>query len=335
MKKFIKDLGVGEKIQSIFLLKNKELLRTKYDKPYLRLVLTDKTGEIEARVWEGAERMDKEIHSGQGVTVWGTVESWQNKIQFKIEGIREALDDEYSREDLIRSVANIEEIFSKVKDCLEGISDKWLLLLAEEFFCDSALMDKFKRSPGAKRWHNAYLGGLLEHTYEVMLIVEKVSSFHPEANRDLALTGAFLHDMGKVQELDPNTFEYTLEGGLIGHLSLSFELLSKKISRIENFPKGLELHLKHIILSHHGEYEQQSPVLPKTLEATIVYHADELVSQANAIDELIQAQSKLVLDSDRGGEQEWSNFVSIKNRKYLLKLPEKEDKTLLAPTGCK
>lgn len=313
MKKFIKDLGVGERIHSTFLLKSKEMLKTKHGKPYLKLFLSDKTGEIEARMWEEAEQMDKEICSGDIVAARGTVESWQNNIQLKVEGIRKALDDEYSREDLIRSVENTEEIFSKVKDYLDNLSNKWLLLLAEEFLCDSALMDRFKRSPGAKRWHNAYIGGLLEHTFEVMLIVEKVCSLHPQANRDLALTAAFLHDIGKVRELDPNTFEYTLEGRLIGHLSLSFELLSKKISQIENFPKDLEFHLKHIILSHHGEYEQQSPVLPKTLEATIVYHADELVSQANAVDELIQAQSK--------GEQEWSNFVSIKNRKYLLQRP--------------
>lgn len=313
MKKFIKDLRVGERIHSIFLLKSKELLKTKYDKSYLKLFLSDKTGEIEARVWEEAEQMDKEINCGQGVSVRGTVESWQNNIQLKVEGIRKALKDEYQQEDLIRSVENIEEIFSKVKNYLENINNQWLSLLAEEFLNDSTLMDRFKKSAGARRWHNAYIGGLLEHTYEVMLIVEKVCSFHSEASQDLALMAAFLHDIGKVAELDPNTFEYTLEGRLIGHLTLSFELLSKKIDLIENFPKDLELHLKHILLSHHGEYEQQSPVLPKTLEATIVYHADELVSQANGVKELIHGRSK--------DEQEWSNFVSIKNRKYLLQKP--------------
>src|SRR3990167_1938941 len=141
-----------------------------------------------------------------------------------------------------------------------------------------------------------------------MLIVDKVCDLCQEANRDMCLIGAFLHDSGKILEIDPTTFEHTLQGGLIGHLSLGFELLSNKISQIEGFPLDSALYLKHIILSHHGEYQQQSPVLPKTLEATIVYHADELVSQTNAVKELINAQSSI--------QKVWSNYVTIKNRKY-------------------
>ena len=148
-----------------------------------------------------------------------------------------------------------------------------------------------------------------------MYISERVCELYPQADKDLVLIGAFVHDIGKVLELDPNTFQYTLDGGLIGHLTLGFDILSKKISEIKDFPKDLELKLKHIILSHHGEYEQQSPVLPKTLEATIVYQSDELTSQANAVKELIEAQS--------GGEKEWSDYVRLKERKYLLKKQNK------------
>jgi len=144
-----------------------------------------------------------------------------------------------------------------------------------------------------------------------MTIVHKACELYPTADRDVCLAGALLHDIGKIYELDPVTFEYTVEGGLIGHLPIGFEMLSRKIDSISAFPAALATHLKHVILSHHGEYEQQSPVLPKTLEATIVYQADELVSQANAVQELIRAQS--------GSGKDWTNFVTIKNRKYFLK----------------
>ena len=150
----------------------------------------------------------------------------------------------------------------------------------------------------------------MEHTCDIMTIAGRACDLFPDADRDLVMVGSFLHDIGKVVELDPSTFEYTAAGGLVGHLSLGFEMLSRTISGIDGFPPELAMQLKHIILSHHGEYEQQSPVLPKTLEATLVYHADELVSQANAVREIIRAQAP--------SGRTWSNFVSIKNRKYFL-----------------
>jgi len=307
----IKELKAGQPVETAYLLKKKEALKTKEGKPYLRLVFADKTGAIEGRMWDSTETVDGAIDSGTVVVVSGTVDVWKSDKQIKVDGLRVASEKEYKPADLIRAVENPEELFNKVKSFLNEISDKWLSLLAKKFLEDADLMSRFKKSPGASSWHNAYIGGLLEHTYEVMYISERVCELYPQADKDLVLIGAFVHDIGKVIELDPNTLQYTLDGGLIGHLTLGFDILSKKISEIKDFPKGLELNLKHIILSHHGEYEQQSPVLPKTLEATIVYQADELTSQANAVKELIEAQS--------GGDKEWSNFVGIKNRKYLLK----------------
>lgn len=307
----IKELKAGQPVEAAYLLKKKEALKTKEGKPYLRLVFADKTGEIEGRMWDNIETVNGTIESGAVVVVSGTVDVWKNDKQIKVDGLRIASEKEYKLADLIRAVENPEELFKKVNSYLGEISDKQLSLLADKFLEDADLMARFKKSPGASSWHNAYIGGLLEHTYEVMYISERVCELYPQADKDLVLIGAFVHDIGKVLELDPNTLQYTLDGGLIGHLTLGFDILSKKISEIKDFPKDLELKLKHIILSHHGEYEQQSPVLPKTLEATIVYQADELASQANAVKELIEAQS--------GGEKEWSNFVGIKGRKYLLK----------------
>lgn len=311
MTKFIKDLKEGQKIASVYLLKNKQMSMTKHNKPYLSLLLADKTGSIEARVWDNAEIADARVSSGSAVLVKAEVVKWKENTQLSVGDIQTVVDGEYKREDLIRSVENVNEILENIMKLLGSMKDTWLRLLADEFLKDKDLMKKFKISPGAKNWHNAYIGGLLEHTYEVMFVADRVCQLYPEANRDLVIIGALIHDIGKVIEIDPNTFEYTLEGGLVGHLPLGFELLLKKVDAVENFPDELKIHLKHIILSHHGEYEQQSPILPKTLEATIVYHSDDLLSQTNAVKEVITSQP--------GSQQDWSNYISIKNRKYLLK----------------
>jgi 3'-5' exoribonuclease len=251
------------------------------------------------------------------VFVKGTVSSYKENTQLKADEVRPASSDEYKLDDIIRAISDIEGLYSKVKKYLDAISDKWVALLVKSFVEDKDFIERFKKSPGARSWHNAYIGGLMEHTWEVMYIVDKTCDIYPQASRDIAIAGAFFHDIGKTVELDPGTFEYTIEGGLIGHLPLGFEILSKKIASIEGFPQDIATHLRHIILSHHGEYEQQSPVLPKTLEATIVYHADELTSQANAVKEIIEAQSK--------GQRDWSNYVTIKSRQYFLRKPEQRN----------
>lgn len=311
---FIKDLKKDMKVEAVYLLKKKELAKTSAGKPFLKLTFADKTGSIEAKVWDGADAANDAAETGIAVHVKGAVDAWKDNLQVKVDHIRPARAEEYVAADLMRTVANRDALLGQVKGYFTRVSNKWIALLAAGFFNDAVFMEKFYSSPAASSWHNAYIGGLLEHTHEVMVIVDKTCDLYPEANRDIAMLGAFLHDIGKVTELDPGTFEYTAAGGLIGHLPLGFEMLSAAIGTIDGFPAGLATVLKHIILSHHGEYEQQSPVLPKTLEATIIYHADDLVSQANAVREIIQSQAP--------SGRDWSNFVTIKNRKYFLKKPE-------------
>lgn len=314
MKKYIKDLKVGEKIAETFLLKKKEIKKTKDNKPYLALFLSDKSGLIEARMWDNAEYADSKVETGAPVFITGSVEKWKENMQFKVDDIRRASAEEFKMEDLIRAIENKEELFGKVKDFLKNIKNGWIKKLSEDILNDDEFIEKFKNAPGAQSWHNAYIGGLLEHTYEVMFIADKVCFLYPEADRDICIISAFMHDIGKVAEIDAKTFEQTVEGGLIGHLPLGFEMVSERIRKIEDFPENLAVQLKHNILSHHGEYEKQSPVLPKTLEATIVYQVDELVSQANAVKEVIGMQ--------KAPQKIWSNYISIKNRKYFLLKPD-------------
>jgi 3'-5' exoribonuclease len=316
-KKFIKDLKVNEQVDSAFMLNKKELKLTKYDKPYLQITLSDNTGKVEARLWDNAEKYNEAAEVGDVVRVKGTVDKYREEKQMKIDHIERADDRSFKYEDMVRVAEDRDKIFGHILKYLESVENTWLSQLKNRFVEDENLMRMFKDGLGGKMWHNAYIGGLMEHTYEVMYIVDNMCSIYPEVSRGITLMGAFIHDIGKVHELDPRKVEYTIEGGLVGHIVIGHKILMEKISDIENFPADLRLRLEHIILSHHGEYEQQSPVLPKTLEATIVYHADELVSQANAIKEIQKSQA------EEG--KVWSHFVGIKNRKYYIKDVGEED----------
>lgn len=318
-KKFISDFKVNEQIDSVFMLSKKELKLTKYDKPYLQMTVSDKTGKIEARLWDDAEKYNEAAETGDIVQVKGTVDKYRDQKQLKVDHLSKADDRSFVYEDLVRVVENRNEIQEKVFFYLGSIKNKWIKLLVERFTSDEALIEMFTDGIGAKSWHNAYIGGLIEHTYEVMAITDRMCELYPEADRDVSIFGAFIHDIGKVFELDAKKMEYTSEGGLVGHIAIGHKILINKIKEVEDFPADLSLRLEHIILSHHGEYEQQSPVLPKTLEATIVYQADELVSQANAIKELKASQE------EEG--KAWSSFVTIKNRKYYIKDAKEEDWT--------
>ncbi|MGB2630182.1 MAG: HD domain-containing protein [Candidatus Omnitrophota bacterium] len=310
-KKFINELKVNEKVNSYFILRKKNLKRTKFDKPYLELSFQDKTGKVEGRLWDDAEKFDGAVETGDVVQVKGLVDKYREEKQLKVDFIARADDRAFRYEDMVRAVENRDEIVNKIIDYMRQIENPWIKALSEEFINDTQLMSMFKDGLGGKSWHNAYIGGLAEHTYEVIHIVDQMCGLYPEADRDIALFGAFIHDIGKVYELDAKNMEYTVQGGLVGHIVIGHNILTEKIGSIRDFPGDLKTLLEHIILSHHGEYEQQSPVLPKTLEATIVYQTDELVSQANAIREIKSAQA------EEG--KEWSSFVTIKKRKYYIK----------------
>jgi len=310
-KKFISDFKVNEKIDSFFILRKKNLKLTKYDKPYLELSLQDKTGQLEGRLWDDADKFNAAAETGDVVRVKGVVDKYRETKQLKVDLLSKADERAFQHEDMVRVAEGKDQIYEKIVSGLGGIKNKWIKTLADKFIDDTLFMEKLMNGIGGKSWHNAYIGGLAEHTYEVMCIVDKMCDLYPDADRDIAIFGAFIHDVGKVFELDEKKMEYTIEGGLVGHIVIGHRLLTEQIKEIENFPNELSLRLEHIILSHHGEYEQQSPVLPKTLEATIVYQTDELVSQANAIKEIQLSQS------EEG--KVWSDYVFIKNRKYYVK----------------
>ncbi|MBU0571451.1 MAG: hypothetical protein KKC50_05360, partial [Candidatus Omnitrophica bacterium] len=180
-KKFISELKINEKVDSCFILRKKNLKRTKYDKPYLEMTLADKSGVIESRMWDDAEKFNEKAETGDIVLVKGTVDKYREEKQLKVDLIEKADDRAFRYEDMVRVADNGEKIRDDIGGYIENIKNPWVRKLADSFIGDEALMAKFARGVGGKSWHNAYIGGLMEHTFEVMAIVDKMCSLYPEA----------------------------------------------------------------------------------------------------------------------------------------------------------
>ncbi|HNX91653.1 MAG TPA: OB-fold nucleic acid binding domain-containing protein, partial [Candidatus Omnitrophota bacterium] len=238
-KVFIKEFKNGENIATIFILNRKEVKRTKTDKLYAEFTLIDKTGKIEARLWDNVEKYANKAETGDVVLVEGSVVEFRDEKQIKVDSLKKMSDGTFDYGDLVRVVEGRDDLFKKVSTYLSEIKNPWLKALVESFLLDTDFVKRFCDGVGAKSWHNAYIGGLLEHTYDVMTIVDKACSLYPEADRDMALFGAFLHDTGKIYELDEKKMEYTIEGGLIGHIVIGYKMLVKRMESIKDFPKDL------------------------------------------------------------------------------------------------
>ncbi|MFC2140465.1 3'-5' exoribonuclease YhaM family protein [Candidatus Auribacterota bacterium] len=312
-KQFVKNLKVGSRVNSYFKIDTIDRRSKKNGDPFLTLTISDASGVISGVAWDNVETIQREISESRIVFIVGEVGDYSG-LQFNVKNVRKCAKDEYQIAALVKTIPNRDKIKEQIQEILFSGNNVWLKKLSEVFLKDESFIDKFMRAPGGWKWHHSYIGGLMRHTYEVMEICQKMCELHPEINRDICLFGAFMHDIGKIFELkyDP-VFEYTDRGKLIGHIILGNNFLLDKIKMIPDFPNDLEMELQHILLSHQGEYEQRSPVLPQTLEACVVYHADNLDSQANAV--------KSVIFGTREKDQTWSKWLTIINRQLKLQEP--------------
>lgn len=309
-KQIIKDFKIGDKVNSCFIVESKETRFKKTGESFLSLVLKDATGRINANLWDNVDLVKNSFKDGDVVDVEADVVDYKGP-QLKINTVTRTLKENLNIEDLLPAIENPKEQLEKIKSLVKQIKNPWIKKLADLFLEDKDFMAKFTKAPGAKIWHHASIGGLLEHTASVMDICAKVCQLHPEVDLNLSLIGGFIHDLGKIYELSPTTFDYTKEGRLLGHVNIGYNLVDDRINSIKDFPEDLKLQILHISLSHHGEYIQQAPVLPMTLEAILVYQADELDSQVNAVKKIVTAPS--------AADQVWSKWVAFKQRAYLLK----------------
>ncbi len=311
-KQFVTMLQEGDVVNDYFLAARKDLREQSSGGKFLGMVFKDRTGEIGGILWNNAVAISRLFDIGDVVNVRGSVTSYQDRLQIRVDQVLPLKETEYSREDLLVVAENSEESVAKLRAILETVRDESLSRLVKLFLDDEDFMKRFSEAAAGKRWHHAYRGGLVRHCYEVAKIALCMCELFPDVDRDLLLAGVFLHDIGKLDEMSQDLLvDYTTAGKLLGHLEISAEMVRKKIDAIPGFPDPLRMHLLHCILSHHGELVNGSPVVPKTLEAILLYHCDNLDAQADAISRVIK--------ESRDKRQEWSEYLQLIDRQIWAK----------------
>ena len=279
------DIRENQLVDAMFLVASKNHGVTKGGSSYLTLKLLDRSGEIEARVWDRADDLTRGFDKNDFVRVRGQATLFQGKIQIRVQDVIRVDESKVAAEDFLPKSANDPEtMLAELQAILRAMKNPHLLALAEACFADQELMRLLKQAPGAKTIHHPYLSGLLEHTLSLLKLILKVVENYRGVDVDLLLIGGFLHDIGKVYEFTfDRALDYTDAGQLLGHLVMEVEMVSKKIDTIPEFPDELALLVKHMLVSHHGAYEFGSPKLPQTLEAVILHSLDDLDGKIQAI----------------------------------------------------
>ena len=309
---YLKDIKQGDKVASSFLVNEKNMAFSLKGSPYLNVRLKDKTGELDGKVWENAVELDKLFRKGDIIFIEGRAVHYKNAIQISIATIRTLSPDDVDAGDYLPAVqADVDAMFNEMLGYIDNIKDKFLRALLDAFFQDEETVSLFKRAPAAKGFHHIYLGGLLEHSLSVVRLLQKTADQYPELNRDMLIAGGILHDIGKIHEFSyQSIIDYSDEGRLIGHIVMGVEMINKKIAAMNDFPQQLALELRHIILSHHGEFEYGSPKRPKTLEALVVHYIDDLDAKFNAF--------KTLMADSGSNDSDWTTYNRFLER-FLYK----------------
>lgn len=301
-------LSKGDIINHFLLVKRSDLRLTKQNKEYIALELGDKSLSVQSNLWDDVknfQNIKSNINTGTVVKVKGQLDEYQGAPQIKISEIRLAKEeDNVTPLDFIpRSNRDLDEMKKEFTNRIKKISNPHLNRLLKNIFSDERF-EKYTTAPAGKLWHHSYISGLIEHTLEIIKICDLMCDIHPELNRDLLIAGAMLHDFGKIEELSfDSAFEYTDKGKLLGHIVIASMIVDEEIKKIKDFPEELKINLLHLILSHQGKLEHASPVVPKTLEAITLYHADELSAKVNAY--------KLTLQSEIKQNSKWTKFINL------------------------
>jgi 3'-5' exoribonuclease len=287
--KFINEIEPGETIDDIYIVRDPILRSTTRGDLYIAMFLADRSGQLNGRMWQATETIYKALPKPGFVHIQGRSELYQNNMQIIVNNISIVDASKVSIEDfLARTDKDTEQMFEDVKKIVGRIKNPQLKALAEEFLADAELMEKFRSAPGGVKLHHDYIGGLLEHTHNMLRAAVAILPLYPNVQADLVLAGIFLHDIGKTEELTYDmVFSYTDSGQLIGHVVKSLLMINQKADALK--AKGTQIEqtaldaLGHIILSHHGQYDFGSPKLPATLEAFMVYYIDDLDAKMSQV----------------------------------------------------
>lgn len=287
--KFIETFREGERVNDIYLCKHKQSAVTKNGKPYENLILQDKTGTIDSKIWDPNSQGIDDFETLDYISVVGDVTSFQGALQLNVKRVRKARPQEYQPKDYLPvSSRDIDEMYGEFKQFISSVKNSYLQTLLANFFVeDPEIEERFKAHSAAKSVHHGFVGGLLEHTLGVTKLCEAFCRQYPMLNRDLLLTAAMFHDIGKLEEL--STFpsnDYTDEGQLLGHIVIGVEWVGAYIRKIPGFPQKLSNELKHCILAHHGEFEFGSPKKPALVEAVALHFADNIDAKMETLKEV-------------------------------------------------
>ncbi len=297
----IEHLRDGQYCDSVYLVRKRQVATTKAGKQYMNLTLSDKTGEIGARIFANVDVYSGLFSESDFIYVQARVQMYDGRLQMVIDALDRVSHSEINLPDFLPAAQrDPEEMLKHVRKILESITDKKLQKLCMMAISEKTYQQMWEKAPAGMMIHHAYLGGLLEHTLSVLLLLDFIASHYENIDRDMLLTGGLFHDIGKLFELEyQTTISYADEGKLIPHLVSGVELVEKLALQIDGFSEEKKLLLKHIILSHHGVLEFGSPVVPATLEAVIIHHVDNLDSKVAAFFRMLDQTPKTSMWSDR------------------------------------
>jgi len=323
---YVRDLVEGMAVSEVFVLEAKSLGTTRTGKPFLTLTLADKTGRIDAKVWDEADAINGQLGGAEFVHVNGSIESYNKRLQLKVAHLAVKRAEDVALDELVAtSERDPDEMLDELKKVARAVKDPWLRKLLAAFFGDESFVARFKVSPASKTIHQAYAGGLLEHTLSVTKIAAMLAEHFSSLNegrgldRDLLITGAVLHDIGKVAELEGGVARaYTTPGQLIGHIVLGYRMVDEKIATIDGFPQEVRDQVGHLVLSHQGKKEWSSPVVPKFTEAVLLHYIDDLDAKVHHVAEAIA--------NARDAEADFTDWDRVLERFYYTKVetPKKE-----------
>ena len=315
-RRFINELTDQENVNQVFLVSHKILRSNRNGDPYLQVDMRDKTGTLTAMQWNASEAAYQRFETGDYILVEGKTQIFQGNMQLIAKRIMKVDAKDVNEEDFVQLAGvSIDKLAKRLADILRNMKNPHLRNLAECYLADEAFMTEFQNAPAALKHHHAYPGGLLQHTLDIMELAVKVGESYAFLDADLLAIGAFLHDTGKPAEIGhEKEFAYTDEGQLLGHIYQGMALLEKYLREAEKlsgetFPEELSLRLKHMLISHHGEYEFGSPKLPMTPEALALHYLDLLDSKLAAFDQLIR--------EDLNSESSWTAYIPLLQRKLF------------------
>jgi len=321
MKPFVSDLKANQVITTTFLVHGKDVRQKKSGEPYLSLLLGDRTGDVDAKMWDNVAEVMETFERDDFVKVKGLLQVFQNRLQLTIHKMSRVLDADVDFTDYFpASERDPAEMFAELGGIIAGINNPNLRGLLENFMSDEPLARMYRLAPAAKQVHHAFLGGLIEHVLSLCNLARMLATHYKYIDIDLLLTGVILHDVGKVAELTyDRSFGYSSEGQLIGHIAIGLRFLHEKLQRLPDFPPKLRVLVEHMILSHHGELEFGSPKLPQFPEALLLHHLDNLDSKMECMRALV-AKDRLVAGDWTAYNASLDRSI-LKKEKYLAESP--------------